>query len=128
MRFQRVGLFWLPSAWLRDDWLLSPLTVKLFFFSALCVLALVPAVMRADEAHVAPWIRTSLTALGFLVPIGVLFLFIGMWWYWVRLDKSRAWQKKVWFVILLFGFWWGSFLYYFIVYLPQVLRTKKVEA
>jgi len=31
--FQRV----LPSALMRDDWLISPLVSKLFFASALCV-------------------------------------------------------------------------------------------
>lgn len=39
---------------------------------------------------------------------------------WMRLDKSKALRKRIWFVILLIGFEYGSVLYYFCVYRPQV--------
>lgn len=128
MSFRWVGPFWLPSAWLRDDWLISSLTAKLFFLSTFCVLAVTPAVMGIDTTKLTFWIRFPLTALGFLVPVGVLFLFVGMWRYWMRVDHSRPWIKRIWFFILLVGFWWGSFLYYFAVYLPQLVRRRKLEA
>jgi hypothetical protein len=62
--------------------------------------------------------------LGVVGPIGLFFLWLGMWRYWVRLDSSRVWVKRIWFPVLLFGFWWGSVLYFFSIYLPQTLRRR----
>src|SRR5579885_3530754 len=96
-RFHRIGPFWLPSTWLRDDWLTSYLTAKLFFLSALCVLALTPALMRMDTTKIAFWIRLPLTPLGSPLPTGGPFLFFGMWGFWVRLENPSGWAKRVWF-------------------------------
>jgi hypothetical protein len=111
--------------WPKDEWLITRQAAYLFFLSALCVLALPAALMRAQFA---PWIRIPLDALGYVIPIGVLLLFISMWRYWIRMDDSRTWVKRGWFLVLLFGFWWGSVLYYFLAYLPQVLRRERAQS
>jgi hypothetical protein len=97
------------------------LAARLFFLSTLCVLGLTPAFMRAYENRPANWIGLPWEALGFLVPIGVLFLFFGMLRYGIRIDNSGVWTKRLWLVILLVGFWWGSIPYYYFVYLAQII-------
>jgi hypothetical protein len=124
-RFHQTKSFQQPSGWISDDWLCSFLATRLFFLSTLCVLGLTPAFMRAYENRPANWIRLPWEALGFLVPIGVLFLFFGMLRYWIRIDNSGVWTKRLWLVILLVGFWWGSIPYYYFVYLAQIIRRHR---
>ncbi len=124
MRFQRVGIFWLPSSLLRDDWLISRLSVRLFFLSSLLVIAMTPVFIGVDTAKMTFLQRLPWGILGVVGPIGLFFLWLGMWRYWVRLDSSRVWVKRIWFPVLLFGFWWGSVLYFFSIYLPQTLRRR----
>jgi len=57
-----------------------------------------------------------------MVAISMAFLWLGMWRYWVRLDNSGVFTKRIWFVILLFGLCYESCLYYFFVYCPQIAR------
>ena len=126
MRLQRIGPFWLPSSWLRDNWLVSRSTPILFLLSAICVVALTPVFRGSvDPSKMSFWQRLPWGILGILGPIGLFFLWFGMWLYWVRLDDSNAWAKRVWFLVLLVGLWWGSCLYYFFVYLPQVIRKQR---
>jgi hypothetical protein len=58
---------------------------------------------------------------GVLLPISVFFLWGGMWSYWMRCDPSSRLARRIWFAILLIGFWYGSILYYAFVY----LRTRR---
>src|SRR5258708_36793781 len=41
-----------------------------------------------------------------------LYLWIGMGWYWLRLDRSGSAAKRFWFVILLLLNWIGAIFYY----------------
>jgi hypothetical protein len=45
-----------------------------------------------------------------------LYLWVGMGWYWLRLDRSASSAKKFWFVVLLLLNWVGAIAYYFAVY------------
>ena len=128
MRLQRVGIWWLPSSWLRDDWLISRRISMLFFLSALLVLAMTPIFQGVDTTKMTFWHRLPWGILGIVGPFGMFFLWLGMWRYWVRIDNSSAWLKRIWFVILVIGFWWGSVFYYFLAYLPQMIRLRKSEA
>ena len=128
MQFQRVGIFWVPSSWLRDDWLISRLSMKLFFLSALLVIAMTPIFMGVDTTKMTLLQRLPWGILGVVGPLGLFFLWLGMWRYWVRLDDSKRWVKRVWFVVLLVGFWWGSVLYLFLVYLPRMIRRERAAA
>jgi uncharacterized BrkB/YihY/UPF0761 family membrane protein len=128
MEFQRVGIFWLPTSWLKDDWLVSRVSTVAFFLSVLAVIALTPIFLGTiDTTKMTFWQRLPWGLLGIFGPVGLIFLWLGMWRYWVRLDNSRRWVKRIWFFVLLVGFWWGSCLYYFLAYLPQVLRRRETN-
>jgi uncharacterized BrkB/YihY/UPF0761 family membrane protein len=128
MQFQRVGIFWLPSSLLRDDWLVSRLSMKLFFLSALLVIAMTPVFMGVIDTNKMTFLqRLPWGILGVVGPLGLFFLWLGMWRYWVRLDDSKRWMKRVSFAVLLIGFWWGSVLYFFLVYLPRMIRRRSAE-
>ena len=127
MRFQRVGIFWLPDSWLRDDWLVSRLSMRLFLLSALLVMGVTPIFLGVDTTKMTFWQRLPWGILGIIGPFGLIFLWLGMWRYWVRIDESSAWLKRIWFVVLLIGFWWGALFYYFLAYLPQEIQRRKSE-
>src|SRR5215469_13928383 len=57
--------------------------------------------------------------------ISIFYLWIGMWKYWARLDESGRWSKRFWFAVMLAGFWYGSCLYCWCIYLPQVMRSAR---
>jgi hypothetical protein len=129
LRLDRIG----PGTFLRgykDEWLATRQAAKLFFLSAILLLALTPVFLGwIDTAKMTFWMRLPWGILGVLGPIALFFLWLGMWRYWLRIDDSRAWVKRIWFLILLIGFCWGSFLYYFSVCLPQTIRRRgSVEA
>ncbi len=128
MRLQRIGRFWLPGSWLTDDLLVSRWTPIFFLLSAICIVALTPIFRGSvDIEKMSFWMRLPWTILAIFGTFGLFFLWLGMWRYWVRLDDSSVWAKRVWFLILLVGFWWASCLYYFLVYLPQVIRRGRPE-
>jgi len=125
---QGIGRFFLRNRVLRDDWLVSRRASRFFFISAICVIALIPVFAGAVDStkmsflHRVPW-----AILGIVGPVAIFVLWLGMWAYWVRLDDSSHWAKRAWFLVLLLGFWYGSVLYYFFAYLPQVTRRGRVE-
>ena len=112
-----------------DNWIRSPGAAKLFFASTFLVLALVPLFAGwIDPAKVTLLFRICWTLLGTLGTFALFFLWLGMWWYWVRLDESKKYLKRFWFLILLFGFWFGSCIYCYFVYLPQMFRLNRMQA
>lgn len=115
--------------WFKDDWLITRQAAKLFFIASLLVTVMTIAFLdEIDTTKISFWMRLPWGILGVVGPIALFFLWLGMWRYWVRIDNASRWVKRLWFLVLLIGFWWGSCLYFFIVYLPQVLRRTKVEA
>lgn len=112
-----------------DDWIKSPRAAKLFLASTFLVLALVPWFEGwiAPATKMALWLRIFWAIFGTVGATGLSFLFYGMWWYWVRLDESKKLLKGMRFLILLFGFWFGSCVYCYFVYLPQVIRRNRVR-
>jgi hypothetical protein len=115
--------------WYKDEWLVTRQAAKLFAVSAVLVLALLSLLfISKDTAQMSFGERLPLGILGVLGPIAAFFLWFGMWRYWVRLDRSTRMTKRMWFVVLLLGLWWGSCLYCFFVYLPQVYRRARAEA
>ena len=110
----------------RNDWFDTQRAVTLFVVSTLLVLALTPVFLgQVDPNRLTFWARLPWGILGILGPIALFFLWLGMWRYWVRVDDGAVWTKRIWFVVLLVGFWWGSCLYCFAVYVPQVLRRRR---
>lgn len=125
MTLQRAGFLWLPSSWLRDDWLLSRVTAKVFLSAAVCIVALIPVFEGWVSSRNFPgWFQLPWTIIGMVISAGIVFLMLGMWRYWIRIDDSpRAW-KRLWFFVLLFGFAYGSTVYCFFVYMPQLNRQR----
>jgi len=79
-----------------------------------------------DPLDTVLWLRILITVIGMGATVGLFFIWLGMWFYWVRLDGSAAWQKALWFFVLLAGFCLGSTLYFLFVYLPQMMRRAKL--
>ncbi len=113
----------------KDDWLSTRQAARLFFASTIFVLALIP-VSRGlvDPARMMLWMRVPLIIFAMVGTLALLFLWIGMWKYFARVDDSSGYAKRLWFLILLVGFWYGSCLYCYFVYLPQVMRRNRTRA
>ena len=114
--------------WFKDDWLVTRQAAKLFLASTFLVLGLIPVFLGVvDTTRMSFWARLPWAILGVLAPVALFFLWFGVWRYWVRMDHSGAWPKRMWFVALLVGFWWASCAYCYFVYLPQVFRRSRVD-
>jgi hypothetical protein len=46
-----------------------------------------------------------------------------MWKFWIARNEGSRLHKRVWFVLLLFGVWYGALAYYLAVYLPNRRRA-----
>ncbi len=95
-------------------------------FGVATALSLVAIVLRYTEINFSELSRPALVELSLLgaaVAAGGFSLLVGMWFFWVKCDASLRWQRRVWFVILLFGFFYGAVLYYLVVYLPEVKKA-----
>jgi hypothetical protein len=126
MGFDQVGPFALLNRF-RDDWIVSKRAVTLFLVSVPWILALTFLFGWVDFTKPTIWMNIVGGVIGVAGPIALFFLWLGMWRYWVRLDRSTPAKKRIWFAILLVGFWYGSILYYFFVYRPQVLGRIGAE-
>lgn len=120
----KIQKLFLPTAWLSDDWFSSPIAATFLFIGALFVIALT-ACYNVDLSKLSGWQANVTNVLGGIAAIAILSLYWCMWAYWTRIDDSTPAAKRVWFAILLVGVVWGSALYYFSVYLPQVLRRRR---
>jgi apolipoprotein N-acyltransferase len=108
-----------------DDRLVSRQYIGLFSLSALLCLAVIALLPYSLEPlKMTLWLRVPLTLLGISAPVGFFFIWLGMWFYWVRFDSSRNPAKVLWFIVLLVGFCFGAALYFAFVYLPQVTRRN----
>lgn len=100
---------------------MSRRALRLFSISTIFVLATIPlfsgyvSIENKSLLHRLVW-----GAEGVLSPISMLFLWAGMWRYWVRLDSSTGISKTTSFSLLLVGFAFGAVPYCFFVYRPQV--------
>jgi hypothetical protein len=111
-------MIWL---WFKDNWLITREAARLFAISTLLVLASIPFFLgKVETQAMSFWTRLPWGILFLFGPIAIFFLWFGMWRYWARIDWTSGSARRMWFVILLIGFWWGSCLYCVFVYLPQV--------
>ena len=113
--------------WRRDkhDWVGSHRAAELFLLATIFTLAMTPVFLGVVNGGTLLWQRIVWGILGILGGLSILFLWSGMWRYWVRLDDSRPAMKRLWFFILLVGFWYGSCLYYLFVYRSQVMGRER---
>jgi hypothetical protein len=119
-------------SWVKDDWLVSETARRTFFLSTILtfVLTLIIVTMslaKVENMNHRPFPeRLAITLLAMAGTVGWFHIWLGMWRYWVRLDKSSPFVRRVWFMLLLLGWSWASSFYYFLVYVPQV-RSKLEE-
>lgn len=118
-----MGLMMYPGSFIwkhvSDDWLASRRANQLFAFFSIVIAAMTAFLLRG----VGP--NFPLNVGGVLAGIGVALVWSGMWHYWVQLDSSSRAARRIWFLVLLFGVWYGAILYYVCVYLPATRRDRK---
>jgi hypothetical protein len=66
--------------------------------------------------------REALSFAGATGALGIVFLLVGMWLFWLKCDASSKPWKTIWFFALLLGLPYGAVPYYLFVYLPPVIR------
>jgi hypothetical protein len=126
-----TGFFF--SRWITKDWLVwggGRLTLCL---SVCAILGLTVCLYALPFVHVnvqklmseSALIRTMANAFGVVGAAGAMLVYVSMWFYWGIVDQSGRMSKTIWFLVMLLGLWYGSCLYYFLVYLPQVSTFRR---
>ncbi len=111
-----------------DDWLVTRRAGKLFLSSAIFMLLLTAFFLSSFTAlHFSSWAKLSLDLVGMVGVFSSLFLWLGMLRYWIQIDGSPKWAKRLTLVVMVLGLWYGACLYFFIVYFPQVFRKARPE-
>jgi hypothetical protein len=111
---------------IRDDQIVSRRAVRFFVASSLFVVGLTAFLLTGiDPAKLPFWYRLPITILVMLAVVATFSVWIGMWRFWIRLDRSSKAIRRMWFVLLLIGFWWSSCLYLYIVYFPTVRKKQE---
>jgi hypothetical protein len=121
MRFDRIGPLGL---WNRFDerWIATRQACLLFFVASLFVIALTPVFFGFVEPSTSGVANVFWGVVGVVGAFSIFFLWIGMWRYWARVDASAKSAKRFWFLVMLAGFWYGSCLYCWCLYLPRVMH------
>ncbi len=103
---------------LNDEWLVSR-RASAYFAASTVVIAAMSTVwfVKIPIQDSGPLSRCFWAIVGVLAAVSIFFLWGGMWRYWMRHDSSKI-SERVWFVLLVFGAWYGAVLYYLLVYLP----------
>lgn len=109
---------------LGNDWLCGDVAATLFGAAALITLVL--TVVMGGPVPEAPGLLANvfLGILGVAGAVSILFLWTGMWRYWSEIDASGKSVKTIWFVVLLFGIWYGAIVYYLFAYLGSRRRRR----
>lgn len=111
----------------RDEWLATNQAGLVFLACSVLTLFLTPVFLGyVSNRGGTPLFELGWGIVGALGAPATLFLWVGMWRYWARLDRSGKWTRRLWFVVLLFGFWYGSVVYCYFAFLPQVWRTRRI--
>jgi len=107
-----------PVAMLVSTIAILAITVYLYSLAAMHI--------DAQRFRLTPaYFQDATNFFGMIGAAGGCLLYFSMWFYWERLDESKTSTKRSWFVVLLLGLWYGSCLYYFFVYRPQVNAFRK---
>lgn len=112
-----------------NSWLASKAAAILFAVSSLFAIGLSPVLWGTINIpeHAGALENVGWGLLGIVGTLGTFFIWGGMWAYWTQCDMSRPRIKRVWFLVLLVGFWYGAILYYLLKYLPNELGRKPVR-
>ncbi len=109
-----------------DDWLMSRSASAFFALSALIIVVMTVVIFANIESRTLGSVGNTLLGIGgVFAAVGVFFLWGGMWRYWTRCDTSSLVGRRLWFLALAVGLWYGAILYYAFVYLPSA-RGRQV--
>ena len=120
----------LQSFWeqVSDKWLSSKMARRLFGAATAMIVIITIAFYLPIPPDPPVAERVLLGLVGILSALSVFFLWSGMWCYWIRRDPSSRFARRVWFVVLLVGFWYGAAAYYLCVYLPGTRESVQERA
>lgn len=107
-----------------DEWLVSRRAAWLFAFFSTAVAGMTVALNSSVIPHRGAPAAASWALGGVLAGFGIFFVWGGMWRYWIARDPSPRRARRVWFLILFVGIWYGAILYYLAVYLPTIGRNR----
>ncbi|HEX3320171.1 MAG TPA: PLDc N-terminal domain-containing protein [Terriglobales bacterium] len=65
--------------------------------------------------------------IGAVGSVAVIYLWVGMFWHWLKADSYSQKSKIVWFIVLLIGNWVGAIAYYLFVYRRATIH-RGIEA
>src|SRR5260370_39419526 len=117
-----------------SDWLIRSGSVTLFSVSSAIVLAFgVIMIGVSSYRGTTPSLLETATAFRilcgligvFAAPAGI-YLFIGMLWYWAKLDPSPRYSKTLWFLLFLLTGFFGLAIYSLVVYRRQATKRSVV--
>ncbi|HKV06188.1 MAG TPA: hypothetical protein VJO53_13915 [Candidatus Acidoferrales bacterium] len=107
-----------------DEWLVGQRAVAVFAASA-------AASVSASAAMIVFYSQLRENAIfvfsALISALSGVFLISGMERYWARLDSGSKAARRVWFIPLTFGVWFGAALYFSFVYLPQLRRARRSQ-
>jgi hypothetical protein len=123
----------LAKYWFKKEQLVWGKGPSILLFSATAIVVLTGYMysLKASGVNIqgSAFLPELLRAIAFLLVIagtpGGALLYLSMWYYWAQIDSSDVWVKRVWFFVLLVGFWYASVLYYLLVYRPQVAAFRR---
>jgi len=108
-----------------NEWLVGKTASILFGISAIIIIAMTPIWFGLMVIPDATWWGDLLLAIfGVISTIGGFFLWLGMWRHWAKCNQSKPIIKRLWFLILIFGLWYGAIAYYILAYLNSVRQRK----
>ena len=111
--------WWILGSYMTRDWIRSRPASVLFAAAAAICLVVSPFLwwnlpIRIEDSPLPIRLVFAIS------PLAMIFLWQGMWQYWLAIDDGPPDRKKLWFLVLLFLFWIGSLIYFVLVYLPRV--------
>lgn len=111
--------------WIDNSWLVSKSASALFAAAGFVIVAMTWVVFSDTINHPSgPVANVILGVGGVLGALGAVFLWGGMWRYWIECDSSTVAARRFWFVVLAAGLWYGAMLYYATVYLPATRQSR----
>ena len=97
--------------------------------AVLAAVGTVTAHTSIEHAQLGRVASSFLLVCAVATSVGAITLFVSMWIYWVKCDRSPKTYRLIWFFVLLFGLFSGApqVLYYLVVYLPGVRNKLQWE-
>jgi hypothetical protein len=106
-------------------WLIASWAISLAAFT---LLGITVWIIRGQPDHnlldgFPSFVSVLLGVWGGYTGIGAMLLWIAMWMYWARLERSSAGVRTGWFLALLFGMYYGALIYAFCVWWTGALKS-----